>query len=600
MTKPDYVFEVSFEVCNKVGGIYTVVSSKASHMVAAYGSGYCTVGFYEPTQARLEFDEDKPPQGMENAFKRLEGEGVKCLYGVWHVPGKPKAILVDASGSNYDLNDLKRRLWESYGIDSINSDSWFNDPLRWSYAVGRLFEELSKEEPFRKSNIVCHFHEWLSGFGMLYIKEKSLPIGTVFTTHATMLGRCISGRGDDLYKVVREGNDKGQHAPLDMAKYYGCEDKHTTEVACARNSDVFTTVSDVTAREAEYTIGIKPHLILYNGLDLSGYEEIEDLAFRRRENRKTMRGFLRSFFSRYYRVDYKNIRSAFISGRYEFHNKGLDVFIEALGRLNKRLRADKSDKNFVAFIFVPSGTRGENIEVLKNKALYEDISEQIDSEWPDIKDRLLDLVTSGVNPDGNIFSEEFSDKLRKLTSTFVGKRGSNPPLTAYELSYPENQDTVINSLKRNDLLNREKDRVKVVFYPVYLSPVDKLISLDYTNATLTCDVGVFPSFYEPWGYTPLETAAQGTLAITSDLAGFGQFIKGKGNGIQVLGMDGARYDDVVEELYLMLYDILYLDRRELTKRRMNAKELSSLADWKNLATNYLNAHEMALKRVRVV
>jgi len=597
MKEVDYVFETSFEVCNKVGGIYTVIRSKAAQMVGQYGEGYCAVGYYEPAQARLEFDENTPPAGLAKAFKRLEAEGIRCHFGVWLIPGRPNAILVDAKNYAVDPNDIKKRLWEDYNIDSIKSDAWFNDPMVWSTAIGRLLEELIKEEPYRGKKVIGHFHEWLSGFALLHIKKNKLPIATVFTTHATMLGRSISSAGGDLYKLVNDGIKRKEKATVDMARQYNCEDKYTMEVACANNADAFTTVSEITGREATYTLGKKPDVLLFNGLDMSKFPEAEELSVLRKKYRDQMREFLISYFCRYYKMDFYNIRSMFLSGRYEFHNKGVDVYIDALGKLNRRMKAEKSQKQVVAFILVPSGTRGEDMQVLKNKALYEEIHEQVENMLPDIRDRLVDLITTGEAPDGNVFTDEFLQQARKLTAHFVEKRGQVAPLCAFELNYPLDSDNIIQAFRRNELLNREEDKVKVIFYPAYLSSADRLIGLDYNPGTLTCDVGVFPSFYEPWGYTPLETAAQGTLAITTDLAGFGQFIAGKGDGIKVLKVDGVEYGKIVDELTKELYDIVYMEKKELTRRRMNAKELSSLADWQALAKNYFKAYSVAIKNM---
>jgi len=594
----DYVFEVSYEICNKVGGIYTVIRSKAVQMVDHYGEGYFAVGFWEPSQARVEFDEQAPPAPFAKAFRRLEADGIKCHFGVWLIPGRPKTVLVDAKSYTVDPNALKKQLWESYGIDSLHSDSWFNDPLLWSTAVGRFIEELLKEEPFKGRKTVAHFHEWLSGFGLLYLHKGGLPVATVFTTHATMLGRSISGKGADLYGMINNGFKRKERASVDLARTYKCEDKHTTEVACAEHASVFTTVSEVTGREAHYILGKKPDVYLYNGLDMSKFPELEELSVLRKNHRDHMREFLISYFCRYYYVDFYNVRSVFLSGRYEFHNKGIDVFIDALGNLNRRLKAESSKKHVIAFILVPSGTRGEDIQVLKNKALYEDIHDQIDARMPEIRERLLTLITKGEVPDGNVFTEEFLQQARKLTVHFIEKRGQPAPLCAFELSYPPGEDSIIQAFRRNDLLNREEDKVKVIFYPTYLSSADRLISMDYNPATLTCDVGVFPSFYEPWGYTPLETAAQGTLAVTTDLAGFGQFIAGKGDGIQVLKLDGVPYDRIVEELNQRLYEIVIMEKKELTRRRLNAKELAGLADWRILAKNYFKAHQMAIKKIK--
>ncbi len=595
MKDAEYVFETSYEICNKVGGIYTVIRSKAARMVEQYAGGYCGVGYYEPSKARVEFDETKPPAGLAKAFKRLQKEGVTCHYGTWLIPGRPTVILLDVKDYKIDVNGLKKQLWEDYEVDSLRSDNWFDDPMRWSHATGRLTEELVKEEPYKGSKVVGHFHEWMSGFAILHMKKNNVPVATVFTTHATMLGRCISGAGDDLYGMVNNGLGAGGSADLDMARRYRCEDKYSVEVACANNADVFTTVSEITGREAEYLLGKKPDVLLYNGLDTGKYPEAEELSVLRKQYRRRMREFLVSYFCRYYYLDINNIRSMFISGRYEFHNKGVDVFIDALGRLNSRLKEENVGKHVVAFIFIPAAIRGENVQVLKNKALYEEIEEQVQERLPEVQDRILDFIARGDVPD-QVLTEDFLQQVRKLTAHFVERKGQTPPLCAFELSYPEEQDSIIQALRRNGLLNREEDRVNVVFYPAYLSTADRLISMDYNQATLTCDVGVFPSFYEPWGYTPLETAAQGTLAITTDLAGFGQFIKGRGDGIGVLEVEGTPYDKMVDELQARLYEIVVMEKRELTKRRLNAKELAASADWKVLIENYVKAHDLALKK----
>jgi glycogen synthase len=597
MSDVDAVFEVSYEVCNKVGGIYTVIKSKAANMVEVYGENYHAIGYYEPVKARIEFDEAEPPKTLQKAFQRLAAEGIRCHYGSWLIPGQPKTILVDVRGYPLDLNTVKTRLWEKYDIDSIKSSAWFNDPLIWSHATGRVIEELIKEAPFKGSNIVGHFHEWMSGFGLLHIKDNKLPIATVFTTHATMLGRSLSSEGENLYDMVNKGIKEKKTIDVAVARQYNCEDKHTTEVACARNADAFTTVSEITGREAAYILGVKPDVLLYNGLDTQKFPEIEEISVMRRKYRSHMRDFLTSYFNRYYEFDLNNIRSFFLSGRYEFHNKGIDVFIDALGKLNAQLKKDKSKRQVVAFIFVPAGTNGEDYQVLKNKALYEEIHDQIETHLPDIKNRLIDLVTRGQVPDGNVFCDEFKQHMRKLSVHFTEKKGDNAPLCAFNLSYPQDQDPIIKAFWRNELLNREQDRVKVIFYPAYLSSADRLIAMDYNPATLTCDAGVFPSFYEPWGYTPLETAVQGTLAITSDLAGFGQFIQDKGDGIKVLRLDGEPYDKIVEELYEKLYEITNMEKKELTRRRTNAKELAGQADWKKLVKNYVKAHKIAIKKI---
>ncbi|MFH1404395.1 MAG: glycogen/starch synthase [Candidatus Altiarchaeota archaeon] len=598
MGKADYVFEVSYEVCNKIGGIYTVIKSKAAQMIKRYDGRYYTVGYYNPSKARNEFDllESTHPE-MDEAFKRLEKRGIKCYCGEWLIPGKPRTILIEASGMNSEINAIKAHLWEKYNVDSLTSDSWFNDPVIWSQAVGIVLEELMKVKPFSEGKCVAHFHEWLSGAALLYLKEKNVRIGSVFTTHATMLGRTIAASGADLYDIVDKGLKEGSKATPDMAKRYGVVDKHTMEAASAKATDVFTTVSEITGREAEFVLGRRPEVLLFNGLDMSKYPEMEELSILRRKYRHEMRKFLRAYFTRYYDIDMYDICSMFLSGRYEFHNKGIDVYIDSLGRLNERMRKDKSERRAIAFIFVPTDTRGENIQVLKDITLFEDMHDKVEEMLPEIKDNIMkSIVIKGEIPK-KIISDETMQELRTILTHFHERRGQIPPLCAFDLNYPEEKDEILKACRRNGLLNRKEDKVKVVFYPAYLTSADRMISMEYNHATLTCDVGVFPSFYEPWGYTPLECAAQATLSITTDLAGFGLFIKGKGEGVQVLRVDDRRYEDIVSDLTDMLYEIVKLEKKDITKRRINARDLAFLADWSALAENYVKAHDIAAEKL---
>lgn len=593
MRDADFIFEIAYEVCNKVGGIYTVIKSKSFYMKENYGEKYYTIGPYNPKHARIEFDEQSPPAEIKKTFGELEKQKIKCHYGIWLIPGRPKTILLDTTKFMSRANELKKKLWKCCGVDSLKADDIFNESTVWSIAVGMLLEKLMTSRIFKGKKCVAHFHEWLAGGGLVYLNYKKVDIATVFTTHATTLGRTLAGSGVDLYKIITEGHD-GDNV-LRLAKRYGVQAKHTMEVACAKYCDTFTTVSQVTAMEAKFILDRDPDVLLLNGLDSDKYPGVEELTILRRKNRIQTRDFLTSYFSRYYDIDYYNLRSIFISGRYEFRNKGLDIFIDALGKLNKQMKKEKIKTTAVVFIWIPNEIRGENFQVLKNKALYEEMHDHIAEAVPDIEDKIMLSLTKGEVPK-DILSDEFLQKCRKLAVHFRSHMGENPPICAFELANPEEKDKIMKALKKNGLLNRKEDKVKVIYYPAYLSAADRLISLDYNQATMTCDVGVFPSYYEPWGYTPLETAAQGSLAITTDLAGFGKFIEGKGPGIYVLKRIGRGFNEMVNDLKKELYDIVTLSRDELTKRRQNAKELSMLADWKELIKNYILAHDLAVEK----
>jgi glycogen(starch) synthase len=421
----------------------------------------------------------------------------------------------------------------------------------------------------------------------------------------------MAGAGENLHEIVKEGIAKSETISSDIARKYGILDKHTIEKACAKYADVFTTVSDLTSREAQYILGRKADVILPNGLDMGRFLSIDDLIVMKRMHRKQMRGFLISFFSRYYDIDFKNIRSMFISGRYEFHNKGIDLFIESLGKLNEKLKKEKAEgrKNKIAisFIFVPTKTWGENVEVLKNKALYSEMENRIEDEIGNIKDGILNLLTQVKVPYSlkDILSDEFIQKCRKMAMYFAEKRGELPPLCAFNLEYPEHEDAILNALRRNGLNNTETDQVKVIFYPAYLSSADRLIGMDYNDAILTFDLGVFPSYYESWGYTPLEAAAQGIPSVTTDLSGYGKFVnnlKDKGEisdgGVYVLKRDDIAWGEVVNDLAEEMYKIVTIEKKDLAKLRMNAKEIAGFADWKNLIDYYIEAHKLALEKLK--
>jgi glycogen(starch) synthase len=595
MKNADYAFEISNEVCNKVGGIYTVVSSKAAQMIDQYGKNYYTIGFYNPGNAKIELDEEEPPENLAKVFKKLESRGIKFHYGRWLISGRPQAILLDTTGLMRNADQIKTDAWNNYKVDSLQSGFTFTEPLVWSTGVGMLLEELMNTQPFKNSKCVAHFHEWISGGGLLYLKTKKIPISTVFTTHATMLGRTLAGNGVDLYKLI---NEHMNHSTSDeLAKRHGVADKHGVETACAKNADVFTTVSEITGKEAEYLLGRAPDLLLPNGLDMEKFPELDELTILRRKYRLRTREFLTAYFCRYYGMDMFNFRSFYISGRYEMFNKGVDLFIDALGKLNERMKKNKIERNVVALIFVPTHIRGEKMEVLKNTSLYEEMQEHVDEILPEVKENIIKSMIKGEMPK-ELITEENKNMFKKLIVHFTEKRGQTPPLTAFELGYPEDDDSIIKALKKNNLLNREEDKVKVVFYPAYLSAADRLIALDYNQAAITFDVGVFPSYYEPWGYTPLETAALGTLAITTDMAGFGKFIEGKGQGIYVMKRENRKWEEMTEDLTNKLYEIVNLSKRELMDQRMNAKKLALEADWKNLAQNYITAHNMATEKAK--
>ncbi|MBI3335793.1 MAG: glycogen/starch synthase [Candidatus Portnoybacteria bacterium] len=593
--KPDFVFEVSWEVCNKVGGIYTVLQTKARHMVSHYGENYVLVGpFFTLEKLKGEFEESAIPEQFRENCKVLAGEGIKAHWGKWLASGSPNVILVDFSEYLKNTDDIKRKLWELYEIDSLNAPDDFNHPLVWAFACGRVIELLS--EVTRQKHIVSHFHEWLGATGLLYLKSRDTKVKTVFTTHATVLGRSLAAAGVDFYEHIEKVD------PLKEAYRFGIAAKHLTEKAAAKNAHLLTTVSEVTAQEVEHFLGRKPDLLLPNGLDLAKYPTIEEIALKHRVHRDRMREFLLYYFLPYYEIDISHTLFYFMSGRYEVSNKGIDIFIKALGKLNERLKKEKKERTIIAFLWIPAQVRGIVPEVIENRERFSDIKRLL----LEVHDVLLDNVMYGAIA-GKLFTPDFlfgDERARALDIKIKKlKRSGTPPLLTHDLVNQDDQ--ILSLIRQHQLKNGKEDKVKIIYYPTYISGGDGLLNLDYEEVLTGAHFGIFPSLYEPWGYTPLETAALGVASLTTDTAGFGQFVKAileklpsktRFPGIYLLERLGKSEDEIVEELTRIMLEYAKLSREERVENKIAAHKMAEHADWKELAAFYFEAHEKALEK----
>ena len=487
----DFLFEVSWEICNKVGGIYTVVRSKIAPTLQYYKKNYYAIGPYFVDKATGEFQEMIAPVGLRDVFAKLKEQGIICHYGVWLVSKEPQTILIDFSGYAKNKDSIKKELWDRFKIDSLGTEFHdFDESVVWSYCVGKLIEEISSQSD---KKIVAQFHEWLSGAGLLYLKSRGAKVGTIFTTHATMLGRTMTGNNRDLY---------GQLGRIDSNKVayeLGIQAKHQMETQCANNADVFTTVSEITGIEAESLLGRKPDVLLPNGLDIDKFPTFEEASIKHRLFREKIREFLMYYFFPHYTFDIDKTLVFFIAGRYEFHDKGVDIFIRSLARLNERLKKEKSDKTIVAFFWVPGNIRGIKQELLESKTLFEDVKDSVDDSLHEIGERVLYALMGQkkisaeflLGPD---VVQENKKQILKLT-----KRSGNPLLSTHDL-HNGGEDLILQGFRQNNLLNKEEDKVKVVFYPIYLTGADRLLDTTYYESMQGSHVGVFPSYYEPWGY----------------------------------------------------------------------------------------------------
>ena len=578
-----YVLEASWEVCNKVGGIYTVVSSKVLHMIRRYEDRYLTVGPYVAHNAATEFVPQDAPEPIKAAIKRLEPEGIKCTYGVWDVKGKPACILIDFSEVMGERDTIKTEFWERFKIDSLNAPYDYDEPLVWSFCVGKLAEALSEH-----GKTILHAHEWLAGGAILYTKTYAPQIATVFTTHATMLGRSISGTWGNLYDVLETIDDEKAARELNVTN------KHHTEKAAAHAADVFTTVSQITGIEAEHILHKKPDLILPNGLDYSTFPDAEEIPIQHRKHREHIHEFLMAYFFPYYRFDLDHTLLMYVSGRYEYTNKGVDITIAALGRLNRELKKMETNRTIVVFFFIPSGIQNIRYDLLESKALFEDVQDEFASYLDTMKQKLITGFARHENPDEvELFDEAFTQRMRRMRHNFT-KHGQ-PPLTTHHIMN-EDHDQLLRDLREHGLTNREEDRIKVVFYPGYLSNSDGLLNLDYEQAVMGCHLGIFPSYYEPWGYTPMESAGYGVPAITTDLAGLGAYMLTNDipqTGISVLKRRNKHGEEIIEPLKELIKGYALMHRTERLELKHQAIALAHRFDWEYLAPNYFEAHELA-------
>ena len=592
-TEADYVFEASWEACNKVGGIYTVLKSKARRLVNIYGKSYCLIGPYFEDRVKGEFEEVLLPKEYQQIFDELEKEGIKCHLGKWLTNGEPRMILIDFKNFWNKADKIKAELWENYKIDSLQAGYDFNEPMLWSYAVGMFIEKFSILH--KKSKIVAQFHEWLSGAGVLYLKKRAPKIGTIFTTHATTLGRSLVYHNIDFYSIINEIKVEKEIVRLNIKA------KHQMEKVAAINADIFTTVSEITSLEAEAFLGRKPDVLLFNGLDLEKFLTLDETVIKHKKENNRLKEFLSYYFFPYYTFDLDNTLFYFIAGRYEYRTKGMDILIKSLGELNQKLIKAKSKKTIVTLFYIPSGIKNIKDKLLKDRNFFEDIKHSLEDISSETQKKLLySLIGKQKINEKSLFKKDFLFQLKKKLMKF-SRRGA-PALSTHNLTDP--RDPIIKSFKEAELTNKEIDKVKVVFYPIYLTGHDGLSNLDYHESMEACDLGIFPSFYEPWGYTPLEAAALGVSSVTTDLAGFGRYcqkIKKEKNraekypGVFVLERYGKTDREEVKKLTNFLYRFSAFSEREKIENKIQARKIAEYADWKCFVENYITAHNQAIK-----
>lgn len=590
--KPPFLFEVAWEVCNQIGGIHTVIKSKVPAMVEWWGEHYHLIGPYEPESAALEFEEGVPDSMLAPVLKRLRERGLVCHYGRWLVPGKPRVLLFDYRSRFSEIDRDKYFLWTDNNISTPPTDYQLNDTIAFGFILSEFFAELVAQYPAHR--FIAHFHEWMAAVTLLRIAHQRIKIATVFTTHATLLGRYIASDNPNFYRELDQIDPEG------AAAHYNINARFQIERAAAHCATVFTTISDVTAREATRFLQRTPEYILPNGLNIHRFTALHEFQNLHLRYKEQIHEFTMGHFFPYYTFDLDRTIYFFISGRYEYRNKGMDLFIEAIHRLNQSLKQLENPPTVVCFLITRGATRNINVAALQNHLMFEDLKHSCIEIESGMGKRLVNAVLRGRLPSyEELLSTDHQVRLKRAMHAL--KRNGLPAIVTHDM-VDDNADAILRHIRYRGLFNAPNDPVKVVFHPDFLSATNPLFNMDYEQFVRGCHLGVFPSYYEPWGYTPLECMASGIPAVTTDLSGFGSYIQRNildpaSQGVYVLPRAHNDGNRSIEDLCSYLNDFLSLSRRERIELRNRAEHLSDHFDWSQMSVHYHDAHQEALGRV---
>lgn len=588
------LFEIGWEVCWQLGGIYTVLKTKAQAMIRRWGERYFLIGPYNPATAAGEFEELPAPLIIEHVFERLREQGIACHFGRWLVPGRPHVVLLDYRGRHHRLHEDKYLLFADHGISTPPDDGEVNDVIAFGFTCAEFFRLLKEQNP--ELPVLAHFHEWMGGVAVPRIAHLRIPVATVFTTHATLLGRYLAGDNPHFYDHLGFFNADAE------ADKYRILPRHLIEKAAAHASTVFTTVSQVTSFEAEKLLGRVPDAILPNGIDVKRFEAPHELQHLHQKFKEQIHQFTMGHFFPSYSFDLNRTLYFFIAGRYEYRNKGIDMYIEAMYRLNQRLRNDPDPPTVVAFIVTKAPVRNVNVDVLENQARLDELAKFCEDIQAQIGRKIFMATASGRQlVRGELIDESVQISLKRITAAF--KRFKQPHIVTHDL-WDDAKDPTLAHIRGRNLLNFAGDPVKIVYHPQFVTSTSPLIHLDYDDFIRGCHMGIFPSYYEPWGYTPMECIVSGIPAVTSNLAGFGAYVQGsmaldEDSGLKVINRRTQSFDDATNELVDFLYRFVHLNRRGRIEMRNKTESLASRFDWETLGSHYHDSHDLALSRVGV-
>ena len=540
---PDYIFESSWEVCNKVGGIYTVLSTRAKTLQDVFVDKIFFIGpdvWKEKENSLFLEDENLLSEWKTQASEK---ESLNVRVGRWNIPGKPIAILVDFAPYFEQKNEIYTQAWFDYQVDSLHAYGDYDEASMFSYAAGKVVESFYRFYLNSDKKVIYQAHEWMTGLGALYVQKHVPEVATIFTTHATSIGRSIAGNNKPLYDYLFAYNGD------QMARELNIESKHSIEKQTAHNVDCFTTVSEITNNECKELLDKEADVVLMNGFEDDFVPKARSFSAKRKKARAVLLNLANKLLGTSLDDDTLIIGT---SGRYEFKNKGINVYLESLNRLTR----DKNlKKNVLAFINVPG--------------------------WVgDARQDLIDRLNS---------NETFTTPLEV------------PYITHW--LHNMSHDQVLDMMKYLNMSNSKESKVKVIFVPCYLDGKDGIINMPYYDIILGNDLSVYPSYYEPWGYTPLESIAFKVPTITSDLAGFGLWVNSVvghngelKDGVKVVHRTDYNYSELADEIKDTISEFSSYDQKQIEKIRKNAAVIAEKALWKHFIKYYYKAYDIALRK----
>jgi alpha-glucan phosphorylase-like protein len=536
--KGQWCLEVSWEVANPVGGIHTVLATKAEAMLKNWGDNYVVMGPWLPGADNNPYFKDEAWIQADSllAGSLAQKSGVRIRVGRWLICGEPRAILVDFSSLWGQKNDLLSDYWERFGLESLLGGYDYQEPVLFGAACGRVAIALSEHENLNQgSGLLLHAHEWMTASAILELLPRLPRAATTWTTHATALGRSLSARADIP-----------AHLSLDQVWQMAIESKvtakHSMEQVAARVSHAFTTVSEVTAAECELLFGRKPDVVLPNAIS----RHVPDQTLANPKKQRAAREHLLSLASKVTGFDYSGSPNEplvlITAGRYEFRNKGIDVVLEALASVNHRLGGNYPSK-VILFAMLPS-----------------------------------DSLPHEPPPD----------------SFARGK-------ATHELRHPHH-DPILRAMQTHGLKNHPSDPVHVVFVPRYLDGRDAEVSFTYWELLAGADLSLFPSWYEPWGYTPMESVALGVPTVSSDMAGFAHWARDFGKpletGVFILHRHHRPDSQAILDLANLITEFAYKGPESLKPLKPAMARLAEQGNWDHAIAHYERAHEIAFTRTR--